>query len=278
MERAAIEWIRAVDGTELALHCWAPAKPRAALFYIHGIQSHAGWLFETGPQLAARDVAVLALDRRGSGRSGGERGHVGTLELLLSDYLMGIAAARQVIPDAPLVVLGQSLGGSVLAGLCTSGHLRAEALIFCAPALGQQRARHNSEKLGRLRECRGLTRSVVTLKDEDYTEDGGYLRFMSEDALMLREVTDSTRSTLVHLEDTYAETAATLRVPTFLAAPEHDPIIDLAVSRRWLGRLIGSYRETVFETKHHYIEFSRQRESYWDWLAACAIPVGELQR
>jgi alpha-beta hydrolase superfamily lysophospholipase len=278
MERAAIKWIRAVDGTELALHCWAPAKPRAALFYIHGIQSHAGWLFETGPQLAARDMAVVALDRRGSGRSGGERGHVATLELLLSDYLMGLKAARELIPDAPLAVLGQSLGGSILAGLCTSGQLRAEALIFCAPALGQQRARHDAAKLGRFRECRGLGRSAVTLKDEDYTEEEVYLRFMSADALMLREVTDSTRSTLVHLEDAYAETEATLRVPTFLAAPERDPIIDLAVARRWLGRLIGPYRETVFATTHHYIEFSRQQESYWDWLAACAIPVQELQR
>jgi hypothetical protein len=101
---------------------------------------------------------------------------------------------------------------------------------------------------------------------------------MAADALMLREVTDSTRSTLVHLEDAYAETTATLAVPTFLAAPKRDPIIDLAVARRWLGRLVGPCRETIFETAHHYIEFSRQREIYWDWLAACAIPVEELQR
>jgi alpha-beta hydrolase superfamily lysophospholipase len=268
MGLASIEWTRAIDGTELALHRWVPDK--------HGIQSHAGWLFETGPQLAARRVAVLAMDRRGSGRSGGVRGHVGSLELLLSDYLKGLEIARELLPDTPLAVLGQSLGGSVLAGLCASTAFHADALIFCAPALGQQRARHGAEKLGRFRELNGFARSAVTLEDKDYTEEAAYLRFMATDPLMLREVTDSTRSTLVQLEDAYAGAAAAPAVPTFLAVPERDPIIDLGVARHWLRRLVGPYRETIFATDHHYIEFTGQREAYWDWLASCALPVEEL--
>jgi alpha-beta hydrolase superfamily lysophospholipase len=69
-----------VDGTPLALHCWTPqptSAVRGLLYYVHGIQSHAGWLFETGPELARRSVVTYALDRRGSGRSGGVAAVVG---------------------------------------------------------------------------------------------------------------------------------------------------------------------------------------------------------
>src|SRR3979411_2507849 len=63
--------LRSADDVGLALHIWRTHRARGSLFYIHGIQSHGGWLFETGPQLAQRGIQVFALDRRGSGRSEG---------------------------------------------------------------------------------------------------------------------------------------------------------------------------------------------------------------
>jgi alpha-beta hydrolase superfamily lysophospholipase len=270
MTAPRISWITADDGVQLALHRWSEPDCHPAIFYIHGIQSHAGWLFETGPELVKRGVALYALDRRGSGRSGGTRGHVASLDVLLTDYLRGIAAVREMLQHGSVVVLGQSLGGSVLAGLCARGQLNAQGLIFCAPALGQQRARQSPERLAELRLKKGTATSPVSLKDTDYTDDQRYLRFMASDTLMLREVTENTRSTMVLLEDSYADVRSVLQVPTFLATPAHDPIIDLLVARRWLRRLVDSFEEQCFAADRHYLDFSAARDRYWDWLAACA--------
>lgn len=264
-------WISANDGTDLALHHWAGPDPRAAVFYIHGIQSHAGWLFETGPQLAKRGVALFALDRRGSGTSGGPRGHVPSLDDLMADYLSGIEIVRKRMPGVPITLIGQSFGGSILAGLCTTGRLTADRLVFCAPALGQQRRRHSVDSLDVLRNRSGSAMSRVPLKDEDYTDQQTYLSFMAVDSLMIREITEATKSTMIRLEDMYAQKGGVIDVPTFLVVPEHDRIIDLAIAREWLMRLAGQVEEREFATDCHYIEFSSARETYWEWLARCAI-------
>ncbi|MGB2974575.1 MAG: alpha/beta hydrolase, partial [Phycisphaerae bacterium] len=68
---------RSSDGTPLPMCVWRPEKPRAALVYLHGIQSHSGWYEASSRRLASAGVAVYQIERRGSGTdSAHERGHV----------------------------------------------------------------------------------------------------------------------------------------------------------------------------------------------------------
>ncbi len=269
---ATLTPVYAADGVALALHAWAAAKPRGAIFYIHGIQSHAGWLSETGRWLCSRGVSLYALDRRGSGRSGGPRGHLPSLELLLDDYRRGLGAVRRALDECAIVALGQSLGGSVLAGMWIRGLLSDETLVFAAPALAQQRSRHDADALARLRELSGLTRSPIGLRDEDYTRKREYLDLLAGDVLMLSEVTDQTRATLVHLEDAYMAYShpAGGHERVFLGVPESDPIIDLAAARSALDVLAPGYRQRTFRTDRHYLEFTDVRSEYRSWLAEIA--------
>ncbi len=267
-----------VDDHELALHIWRPYRPRGNLFYIHGIQSHAGWLFETGPQLARRGIQVFALDRRGSGLSGGLRGDTPSLDTLLDDYLRGFRAAVSAsgrlsingTSPTPFAALGQSLGGSVLAGLVASGRLSVERLIFCAPALGQMRAKLPQEQLDQLRtQAADMQLTPVGLEDMDYTDIPQYLDFMRNDPLMLRAVTRRSRATFLALEDHYvAGQAPWPDLPVHMIVPRLDPIIRIAAAQATLERLSPRRPEIVqFDVVVHYIEFSSERERYWDFLA-----------
>jgi alpha-beta hydrolase superfamily lysophospholipase len=264
--------LRAADGVELALHAWTVDQPRAAIFYIHGIQSHAGWLAHTASALRAEGVSLYALDRRGSGRSGGPRGHLPSLELLLDDYLRALREVRAAIGGCALVALGQSLGASVLAGMWVTAPLLVQALVFSAPALGQQRGRHDAGGLARLRGLSGTRCSPIGLRDDDYTGEPEYLEFLAADPLMLREVTDQTRATLVRLEDSYMERRGVgAGELVFLGVPRSDPIIDLAVARAVLAALAGDYRERSFCADRHYLEFTGARGEYRSWLLQIAI-------
>ncbi|WP_330297611.1 alpha/beta hydrolase [Streptomyces sp. NBC_00503] len=273
-----ISELRAADGTALALHRWAPqdgAPVHGVLFYVHGIQSHAGWLFETGPELAARGVATYALDRRGSGVSGGVRGDLPSAEAVLEDYRLGLAAARRERPELPLTLLGQSFGGSIVGALAAVSGLDVATVVYCTPALGQQRARFGSVGLAAVRQLSGRERAPIALEDEDYTGEARYLEFMANDRLMLRQITDRTRAAMVALEDSYAE----LQVPLAPGPDIHfvrtgrDPIIDLDVSERTLRALHGEFTTTSFAARHHYVEFSPVRRDYWDWLAGIVVPA-----
>ncbi|HEX8080225.1 MAG TPA: alpha/beta fold hydrolase [Jatrophihabitans sp.] len=265
--------VAGADGTPLALHSWRPAEPTEAaevttlLFYVHGIQSHAGWLFETGPELTQHGTVTYAADRRGSGRSGGMRGDLPAAGVVLEDYRTVLAQARRDWPGLPVVALGQSFGGSILAALVAQG-LEVDRLIYCAPALGQQRARHGTERLAELAALTGTEHSAIALADEDYTDLARYLEFMANDRLMLRQVTARSRATMVELERTYLERRADTAAPVHLVRAEHDPIIALAESERVLTTLHEKVDVATFRGRHHYVEFSRARRDYWHWLAA----------
>jgi len=259
--------LTASDGVALALHGWTVPGAATALFYFHGIQSHAGWLWETGPELNARGIDVYVLDRRGSGRSAGLRGHLPSADLVLHDYTRALEAVADRVGDTGLVALGQSLGGSVLTALWCTGELPVRRLVLCAPALGQQRARHTPATLADRRARTGTAPQPVGLADGDYTGLARYREFMAADPLMLREVTSATQATLVRLEDLYTTGTPRTRFRVDLAVPEHDPIIDLRAARTTLRRLTSDIHEEVFAADRHYLEFTEARTAYWDWLA-----------
>src|SRR5512132_1142744 len=66
-------------------YAWRHPAPAAALVLVHGLQSHALWFAEAGQLLVDRGLSVYAVDRRGSGSSGGERGHIDSYEEWLEE-------------------------------------------------------------------------------------------------------------------------------------------------------------------------------------------------
>lgn len=267
----------AADGTPLSLHRWLPTDraPEAALFYIHGLQSHAGWLFETGAELAGRGIAVYAPDRRGSGASGGLRGHLPSAASVLDDYAALFDVVRDRTPGLPLTVVGQSFGGSLLAALLSTTRIAPDAAVFCAPALGQQHARLGRDGMAELLKLEGTCRTPVALSDTDYTDDPRYLAAMANDHLMLRQVSDRFRSVMAELELAYTAAGPwcpfAVRGPVYFATPERDAIIDLDVARGELARLQPEAVEVHFAADTHYLEFSAVRRQLWDWLADTAV-------
>jgi alpha-beta hydrolase superfamily lysophospholipase len=199
--------------------------------------------------------------------------------IVTEDYLRGLRAVRHDWPGLPVTVLGQSFGASIVAALAASGSLSVDQLVYCTPALGQQRARHGTKGMAKILELTGLERSPIALEDADYTNQDRYLEFMANDHLMLRQLTDRSRATMVELEQTYLEREAISAVPVHFVRVERDPIIALDEAERVLRQLHGKVSVTTFPIKQHYVEFSSVRRDYWDWLTQVVVsPPAREQR
>jgi len=138
--------LRTADGLTLALGEWAPAAPsRGTVLLVHGLGEHMGRYAHVAAALCARGWQVFAYDQRGHGSSEGARGRLSAVDDLLFDLAGVIDAVRARSPD-PLVLLGHSLGGLVVARFVAGGlevprpawHREVDALVLSSPALATE--------------------------------------------------------------------------------------------------------------------------------------------
>lgn len=139
-------WIDARDGSRLhALHLPTQGTPRATLLHLHGNAENLSSHVHLVSWLPARGYAVLALDPRGYGRSEGDAG----VDALHEDaeaalaWLVGRGTAR----TGPLVVFGQSIGGSVAIRTVATSPLREHVSAVIADSAFSAYRRIAREKL-----------------------------------------------------------------------------------------------------------------------------------
>jgi lysophospholipase len=124
------------DGLRLHLQAWLPdAEPAGVLAVVHGYGDHGGRYGYLGDDMAARGHAVYVYDLRGHGRSAGRRGHIRRFADYLADTRVYLDVVAEVQPDAPLFLLGHSLGGLIAAGYAEARPAGLSGLILSSPFL-----------------------------------------------------------------------------------------------------------------------------------------------
>lgn len=258
-----------VQETTLALHSWVPEDVRRIVFYIHGLQSHAGWLYEFAPMLADASVAVFVLDRRGSGMSAGLRGDIDCEEKLCLDYMTSLAYIKNNYSSIPITLFGHCLGGSILAALvCRDDfNIDVDNLVFCSADLGRLHRRLSKEERELLKNNHSQELCSIGLDDRDFTDDESYLEFMQRDPLSCREVTQRSRAALLKIENMYINKHIVMRIPCAYISGREDRIIDIKHALEIFNRLCGQNGLIVqFPTDKHYLLFTQQRDALICWL------------
>lgn len=134
--------IRARDGLALARRDWPSADARGTIVIVHGLGEHIGRYAHVAARLNAGRWSVVGYDQRGHGASPGERGRIAAHDDLLVD-LAAIIDDVRAETSSPLVLLGHSLGGLVVARF-VAGALESprppwqrdvDALVLSSPAL-----------------------------------------------------------------------------------------------------------------------------------------------
>lgn len=101
------------DGTSFYIRGWEPnnKKPKALLTLIHGLGEHTGRYLHVGKTMTDAGYALVGIDLRGHGRSGGSRGHFPSLTVVMQDIRQFFKYLVQRYPDIPHFLYGHSLGG-----------------------------------------------------------------------------------------------------------------------------------------------------------------------
>ena len=134
--------VRTRDGLALVRRDWPSAEARGTIVIVHGLGEHVGRYAHVAARLNARRWSVVGYDQRGHGASPGERGRIAAGDDLLAD-LAAVVDDVRAESGGPLVLLGHSLGGLVVARF-VAGALESpmppwqrnvDALVLSSPAL-----------------------------------------------------------------------------------------------------------------------------------------------
>jgi alpha-beta hydrolase superfamily lysophospholipase len=181
------------DGVRLHYLRWRSQQspPSAVVVFLHGIASHAGWFAETAADLNRHGVEVYGLDRRGSGRSGGPRGHLDRYERALGDVerLAGLVAADH--PGAPVFLAASSWAAKLGVVYAARRPTPLSGLLLLGPGLFP---RVNLSPWRRIvvvagHPVRPMARLPIPLTPELYTTNPAYREFVRADPLRLLEAT-----------------------------------------------------------------------------------------
>lgn len=111
-----LHWPSATQPLQLYARHWPVGEgaARAVVALVHGQGEHSGRYAHLATWLNDRQIAVLAYDQQGFGKSDGPRGHAPSAEAYFNDVAILLEQTRQRYPGVPVFLYGHSMGGNVV--------------------------------------------------------------------------------------------------------------------------------------------------------------------
>jgi alpha-beta hydrolase superfamily lysophospholipase len=279
----------AVDGVVLHYRSWVPGAQAVSgtLLFSHGIASHGAWFSGTAAFLADNGFAVYALDRRGSGLSGGRRGHVDSYEQALGDLDRMADLISQQQAGVPLFLIGSSWAAKLAVAYAATFQHRLAGLLLHGPGLFPKVDLSLPRKLAvlLLHRTRPSRTIEIPLTPESYTTDPEHLEYIRRDRHRLLRATARFFWETRRLDRARDGCAARLSLPILLQIGDADPIMDAPATCRWVHNLTAPDRTIiVYRGASHTLDFERAPtlESYradlLDWLKRHTNHVKQIER
>jgi acylglycerol lipase len=274
---AESRFLTASDGVKLHYLCWRSGRspPWAVVIFLHGIASHAGWFAETAADLNHQGVAVYGPDRRGSGRSGGPRGHLARYERALEDVEQVVRLVASEHRATPVFLAASSWAAKLAVMYAAQGPAPLSGLLLLGPGLTSEvklsPARQVQVVVGHL--VAPMACLPIPLTPELYTANPPYLDFIRADPLRRLEATAQFLWETARLDRRRRRASARLRLPLLLLQGEDDKMIDVPKTRRWFARLgVEDKTYIAYPGAGHTLDFEPDRSRYLadmlGWLSA----------
>ena len=241
------------------------AQTKATVVLVHGQGEHCGRYAHVAAALNAAGYDVVSGDLPGHGRSGGLRGHIDRFGQFVDVAASWIEAARARRPDAPLFLLGHSVGGLVaarllqtspLAGALSGAVLTSPAvrLRFPIPAWKEAIGRRLDGVLPRLRMPSGLKEQRVT-RSEDVA------RATLADPLMVYVASVRFYNELLRAQAAALAEAGSISLPLLLLHGGADEIIAPEPSLEFGARLASPDKDVrLLPGLHHEVLNEPERD------------------
>lgn len=253
-------------------------QAKASLLMVAGMQSHSEWHRKTAEFLSKNGITVLAIDRRGTGHSAGERAHAHNRRELFDDVQAGINLLKA--EKAPIHILGNCFGARLVIPVgVENGPDVIRSIITLAPSTHMSKVGGDYQPAEKI--ILGFEHLVdrivpfweqrvpTPLDDRAFVSEGPGLAWIQNDPYATRKITTRMMWVARGLRRQMMDGLKKVRVPLLVVLASEDSIVDNESIEEYFDRDVENFTQVTLDSEHAF-EFSRAqkefRELLRDWV------------
>jgi len=263
------------DGVRLPVNrIQAASPPRAVLLALHGFNDHRGFIDEAARYFATVGIETLAYDQRGFGGAS-DRGRWGGAAAMADDFLTILRELGNHYPGLPVYVLGESMGGAVVAvALSSQPQANVAGVILATPAVWSRDTMPWYQRFG-IWAGAGLSPGM-TLHGPSFgihpSDNVAMREALARDPLVIHQSRLDALSGLTDLMDQAALSVPAIRHRTLLLYGLRDEMMPrrplIGLFERWPAHQRTNFRFAVYPNGYHLLMRDLQRKLVWDDVIA----------
>jgi alpha-beta hydrolase superfamily lysophospholipase len=237
---------------------------RGQIVLVHGLGEHMGRYQHVIQHLNDGGFAVRTYDQYGHGQSSGKRGCLPSENRLLDDLALVIDDTRRhmaahnhanaPLTHTPLILLGHSMGGLVVARFVSLNLRPVDALVLSSPALGAKLKSIDKLLLAILPTVAPNLAVANGLDANKISHNPEVVKAYLADPLIHNKISPRLGKWIMDNGAATLQLASTWSVPTLLMYAGQDKLVDPAASRRFTGLVPQSLlQSTCYEDLYHEI-------------------------
>lgn len=264
---------------KLYYRLWEPASPLGMLLFIHGAGEHSGQYSHIGMESSHRNIAFIAPDLRGFGKSEGKRGYIRQFKDYLDDLDELVIQLKIQFSELPIFLFGHSLGGLVAIRYAQQFFNKVSGVILSSPALGiRLKLPYFIKKSIDLVSLLAPALSVELVKWNESLRKLKWLQSrlpewtseLLKDPLATIRYTPRWFAELLHNGTKALSEVNQFHSPILCLYDRHDPIVNSDLIEQFIGSIASADKEcSVFaKGKHQFLHDSDVLRHIFQWLDA----------
>jgi len=251
------------DGTQIFYREWEGRGHRSLIVYLHGLESHLGWFIDTGNLLNKKGFHVYAVERRGSGISKAERGHIESFLVLIEDVKEAVELFRAQHSGKKIYLIGLCWGCKIAVTFAAYHQDLIDGLILVSPAVRTRVSLPLRQKVDVIFSNIARPKKLfdVPLEDRMFTKNPKYIEFIKKDELKLKKVTARFFFETGKMNFHFNSIAHKIHIPVLTLLAGEDLIVDNEGVKKWFARL-GSKDKTIkiYPGCYHSLQFEKTKD------------------
>ena len=253
----------------LYAHSWeSDLKSKETILLVHGLGEHSGRYDEWAKLFNAKAYNFLSFDLPGHGKSYGKRGHITSMETILTHVDFAIEKAQQLFPGNKFILYGHSMGGNIVLNHAIKRNYPFIALIVTSPWL-RPIYKPSFLDLAFISAAQNIFPSLtfnVPFKPAEMTHDLNRVTLYKEDPLNHGKISIRLYREMTKASETALKNLYKINHPLLLMHGTADPITSYKASQNYVFNASHRTQLKLWEGQYHELHNETNRLEVFEYI------------